>query len=265
MSESTIDPGGARGAPLYSGMTGPEIVRTNDVPRGALPLVTEALTRAVAARGRAFLVLAGGSTPLPLYHHLVGADLPWDRLTFLWGDERFVTPDMPGSNAGAAMRALLDHVPVPEANIHPWPILSTPTASAAAYRGVVEGLLGPEPVFDVTLLGLGADGHTASLFPGTGDALREEMTLATTAPATASVRDRLTFGATALSRSRLVLFLVRGADKLPALTATFGRHAPSVAPGRPLTPAAARELDEHPARAVGALERLLVVTDQEVA
>lgn len=248
--------------PVYSGMTAPEIIRVPDVAAAALPLVADALREAVATRGRASLVLAGGSTPTPLYRDLAGADLPWDRLHFLWGDERFVTYDRPESNAGTAITALLSRVPVPQSNVHPWPILATPAASAAAYRGAVEALLGPAPVFDVTLLGLGPDGHTASLFPGTRDALRPELAFATTAPAGMSVSDRLTFGAAALGRSRLVLFLVAGPDKLPALRATFGAEADPLDLSPPLSAAARHELDRHPGRAVEALERLVVLTDQ---
>lgn len=238
-----------------------EILRVPDVTAGALTAVTASIRTAVALRGRAAFVLAGGSTPLPLYRSLAREDLPWERLHFFWGDERFVPLASHESNAGAAMAALLDLVPVPDGNIHTWPILSTPEASAAAYQGEVERTLGPSPTFDVTLLGLGDDAHTASLFPGTGDALRPEFAFATEAPVTSPVRDRLTLGAAALSRSRLVVFLVSGAAKQAALRATFGHAGPLLAPGAAATPADRHELDKHPARAIGALERLLVVTD----
>lgn len=233
-----------------------------DITQTALEVVTAAVRAAVAQRGRASIVLAGGSTPVPLYRLLAREELPWERIHVLWGDERFVTVDDQASNAGAAMAALLDLVPIPEAHIHLWPILETPEASAAAYQGEIELVLGPSPVFDITLLGLGDDGHTASLFPGTGDALRTEFTLATTAPDGMSVRDRLTLGPTALGRSRIVMFLVSGAAKQPALAAAFGPDTPALELRWPLTDDAARELDAHPARSVTALEQLLVVADQ---
>ncbi len=248
---------------LYSGMAEAEIMRVADVTEAALPVVTHAVREAVALRGRAILVLAGGHTPLPLYRRLATADLPWDRVHVFWGDERFVDLTDPNSNAGAAMSAFLDRVGVPESQIHVWPILHTPEASAAAYHGELEQTLGRHPVFDVTLLGLGDDAHTASLFPETGDVLREGLTFATEAPPAAAVRDRLTLGAPALSCSRLVIFLVTGQDKLPALRATFRPEAPTLAQGRPLPAETARELDAHPARAVTALERLLLITDQD--
>ncbi len=239
-----------------------EIMLVEDVTAAALREVTQGVLEAVAQRGRAAIVLSGGSTPLPLYGRLAGSELPWERVHVFWGDERFVDVSDANSNAGAAMNALLDHVSVPESQIHPWPILQTPEASAAAYQGLLERTLGPEPVFDVTLLGLGDDGHTASLFPGTGDALRTEPAFATSAPVGAAVRDRLTLGAKALSGSRLVIFLVSGADKVPALRASFGPDAPVLPHGAPPSAATARELDAHPARAVTARERLLLITDQ---
>lgn len=242
-------------------MTTPELLTTESVTETALPLVLGALRGAVAQRGRAVLVLAGGSTPLPLYRRLAQADLPWERVHIAWGDERFVPADHPDSNAGAAQAALVDLVPVPESHVHPWPILSTPEASAAAYQGELERALGPDPVLDVTLLGLGADGHTASLFPRTGDALRSGFALATTARAGAPVRERLTLSARTLGRSRLVAFLVSGADKAPALCAAFGPDAPLLRPGAPSAEEAAL-LDAHPSRAITALERLVVIADQ---
>lgn len=242
-------------------MQAAELQCVPDIIQTALDVVTTAVRAAVAQRGRASIALAGGSTPLPLYRLLAREELPWERIHVLWGDERFVAIDDPASNAGAAMTALLDRVPIPESHIHTWPILDTPEASAAAYQGEIELALGASPVLDVTLLGLGDDGHTASLFPGSGAALRTEFTLATKAPDGLSVRDRLTLGPTALGRSRLVMFLVSGAAKRPALTATFGPDAPALELRWPLDAATALELDAHPARSVTALERLLVVAD----
>jgi len=244
-------------------MAAAEIMLVEDITAAALPEVTHGVLEAVAQRGRAVIVLSGGRTPLPLYRRLADTDLPWDRVHVFWGDERFVGVSDANSNAGAAMKALLDLVDVPESQIHPWPILHTPAASATAYLGVLERTLGPDPVFDVTLLGLGDDGHTASLFPGTGDALRTELAFATSAPAGAAVRERLTLGARALSSSHLVIFLVTGEDKVPALRATFGPDVPDLPSGVPLPAETARELDAHPARAVKAQERLLLITDQE--
>lgn len=232
-----------------------EVMVVTDVTAAAYELVVNATNEAAARRGRALLNLSGGSTPLPLYRRLLQAELPWQQLFTTWGDERFVPLESAESNAGVAIRTLLDHVPIPAEQVLTWPILADADASAASYQQLLEGEFGPEPVFDVTLMGLGDDGHTASLFPGSGDVQRSGLTLVTTAPAGVKPSGpRLSMSAAALSRSRIVIFLVSGANKLPALRASFGpaaqaRDAPS--------------LDAHPARAIGALGRLVVVTDVE--
>lgn len=225
-----------------------------DVTAAALPLFERAVTHAVAERGRAVVALCGGSTPLPLFRALAATDLPWDRLWVTFGDERFVALDHPDSNAGAASAAFLDLVPIPEQHILTWPILEQPQASAEAYRGLLENALDGFPTFDINLLGLGSDGHTASLFPGTGDVLLPGPTLALQAPAGVTPGGwRLSLSASALSNSRLVLFLVAGAGKTEALQRTFG-----ASDDEPLSDA---ELDAQPARAITARERLLLVTD----
>lgn len=235
-----------------------EIFTVPDVAMAALPVVTDALLAAVAQRGKATLVLSGGSTPLPLYERLAMEELPWESVHLLWGDERFVPLGSPDSNAGAALAVMERHVRLPQANVHPWPILDSPAEAAVAYASLIEDLLGGEP-FDVTLLGLGADGHTASIFPGTGDVFRTGLTLATEAPPTSPVHDRLTLGTEGLDRSRNVIFLARGADKLPALRGTFGREASGGSDAGERA-----RLDRYPAAAIRPLERLIVFTDQDL-
>ncbi len=234
-------------------MTRAEVMVVPDVTAAAYDLLENATNEAAARRGRAVVNLSGGSTPLPLYRRLVHASLPWAQLFATWGDERFVPLESAESNAGVAIRTLFDHVPVPAEQVLTWPILANPVAAATSYQRILASAFGQDPVFDVTLLGLGGDGHTASLFPGSGDALRTELTLVTTAPAGMEPSGpRLSMSAAALSRSRLVIFLVAGADKVPALRASFG-------PAGQARDAAS--LNAHPARAITALERLVVVTD----
>ncbi len=231
--------------PYTRAMRDPEILHVHDVASAALELFEETLRSAVAARGRFVVALSGGSTPLPMYRALAArSDLPWHAVWVVWGDERYVPQDHPDSNAGAARKAFLDAVPVPEAQVLPWPHLATPEASASAYAATLRTALGDTPTLDLVLLGLGADGHTASLFPGTGAALEPALTLVVRPPD--QVRTRLSLGAAALSRSRVVAFLVRGEEKRAALQATLN---------------GAGELDRFPARAISALERLLVITD----
>lgn len=222
-----------------------EIIRAPDVAAAAAELCRERLAAAIDDRGTATFVLSGGSTPLPLYRLLAESDLAWGNVHVFWGDERFVPHHDAESNYGAARRALLDAIDIPEGNVHPWPILESPEASAEAYSDILQSLLGLEASFDLTLLGLGADGHTASLFPGTGALDAEGLTLASRPAGSTSARLSLT--APVLNRSATVMFLVAGEDKRGALE---GLLAPTEPEGVEL-----------PARAITARRELLVITD----
>ena len=151
-------------------------IRTFDAPdqltTAAADLVLEAARAAVRDRGLFTWCIPGGNTPAMLYRKLASepyaARFPWDRTYVFWGDERWVPPDHPDSNARAARDELLSRVPLPQDHVRP--IATTgiePEASAAAAERAVRTLLGPDLRPDLVLLGLGEDGHTASLFPGT--------------------------------------------------------------------------------------------------
>lgn len=221
-----------------------DVEHVTDVPAAALKLFEEMMIASVAAEGRFLVALAGGSTPLPTYRALAERPgLPWPHTHVFWGDERYVPLDDPDSNAGAAFEAFLSAVPVPEDQLHPWPYLDSPEASTEAYARELEHVLGGDGTFDLTLLGLGSDGHTASLFPGTGASLRREPTLVVRPE---GQRVRLSLGASVLGRSRTVAFLVQGEGKRVALERTLAGEG---------------DLDRYPARAVYARERLVVFTD----
>ena len=171
------------------------------------------------------VALSGGSTPKRLYH-LLAADplrgrMPWDRLHWFWGDERIVPPGDPASNQRMVMEAMLDHVPAAPGSIHPVPVdRSGPAQSAAAYdaelRGF-QGLRGGRPLFDIVLLGIGPDGHTASLFPHS-PALQEGSRLAVeTEAGMEPFVPRVTLTFPAIASSAAVAFLVSGADKRETL------------------------------------------------
>src|SRR5579864_844862 len=160
---------------------------------------------AAASAGRFAVCLSGGSTPKQLYQHFaippLAARFPWSRIHWFWGDERFVPHDHPDSNYGMAFEAFLSRAPVPPENIHAIPTEGmTPEQSAAAYEATLRrfygsGTLTPErTLFDVTLLGIGDDGHTASLFPGQ-PALQETRKWAVAAGADAAPRVTLTYPA----------------------------------------------------------------------
>jgi 6-phosphogluconolactonase len=132
---------------------------------------------AAASRGRFAIGLSGGSTPRRLYEILAEdpyrRTLPWDRIHWFWGDERFVPWDDPASNYGMTYAALLGRAPIPPENIHGIAMNGTPAEAAAAYEQVLKSYYGSaeldpaRPLFDIQILGLGPDGHTASLIPGT--------------------------------------------------------------------------------------------------
>lgn len=192
------------------------------------------LSHAVHARGRAVLCLAGGSTPVPVYRRLAERrDLPWQRIWVAWGDERNVAPDHDDRNEHHARLSLLDRVAVPEDQVLAWPWVedADPSEVAEAYALRLRRVLG-DPAshvwFDVTLLGLGADAHTASLFPGSGAV--HAPGLATTVQRDADGYARLTLTPRALSSSRHVWFLVSGEDKRSALEKTLGGGSADVLP-----------------------------------
>ncbi|WP_008314488.1 6-phosphogluconolactonase [Leptolyngbya sp. PCC 6406] len=197
-------------------------------------LVVARIETAIAERGRCTLALAGGSTPKPLYLALAQTDLPWDKLHIFWGDERYVAPDHPDSNAGMAKAAWLDQVAIPPSQIHLVPTHLSPPAAAAAYNHTLQGVLGIETRPDIILLGMGDDGHTASLFPHTA-ALTVDDHLVTLGDKDGT--PRITLTAAAINRSRCVLFLVTGTNKQPALTQVFAEDGDDQAyPSRLIRP-----------------------------
>lgn len=177
--------------------------------------------RARASAGRFGLCLSGGSTPKLLYQLLAQAPLrdlmPWERVHLFFGDERFVPRDHPDSNYRMTDLAMIAHVPIPPENVHGMPVDGTPEEAAHRYEHVLQACYGADefdpdrPLFDVTLLGLGEDGHTASLFPGT--AALQETQAWVSAVIGAKPEPRLTLTYPALASSRAVAFLIAGEAK----------------------------------------------------
>jgi 6-phosphogluconolactonase len=188
--------------------------------------VRDAAAEAIAARGRFRIALAGGSTPRALYPRLVQG-IDWARTQVFFGDERAVPPGDPQSNYRMARETLLDPARVPPANVVRWrgedPDLD---AAARDYQAALTGGA-PAPWLDLALLGLGPDGHTASLFPGTS-ALAEEDRLAVALDVAEMGTRRLTLTYPALCGARDVCFLVTGPDKAPALASVVeAGHLPA--------------------------------------
>jgi 6-phosphogluconolactonase len=176
--------------------------------------VAEEIAAASAAAGERFAIaLAGGSTPQAAYALLaqgpLGERIDWRRWHVFFGDERQVPLDDPRSNYRNAREALLDRVPIPSGQIHPF-------TSADTYEGLLRAFFGERPDFDLLLLGMGDDGHTASLFPGS-IALLEEERWAIEPPDVVGGMARLTLTLPALNAARRRLFLVSGAAKADAL------------------------------------------------
>lgn len=167
------------------------------------------------------IALSGGSTPKRLYQ-IFAADyatrIPWSRVHLFFGDERFVPPDHKDSNFRMVREALLDHIEIPAANIHAMPTEGAPEDAAAAYASELQryyrsdALDAARPLFDVVLLGLGENGHTASLFPGT-PALDDTLHWVVPCVPHDAPNTRLTLTYQAIASSREVAFLVAGAGK----------------------------------------------------
>jgi 6-phosphogluconolactonase len=186
----------------------------DDTATAALAVLRATLDAAEPGR-RVAVALSGGSTPHALFRLLAsesGADVDGERLEVFWGDERVVPPDHPDSNYGAAYRLWLRHGPVPPDQVHPWPTHLPPAEAAADYAQVLaDHLPGPPPVFDLVFLGVGPEGHTASLFPGSPALRAETWTAAPFVPEKGAYR--LTLTPRVLCRARQVVFLVAGAAK----------------------------------------------------
>ncbi len=184
--------------------------------RRAAETIASHLDLALAQRDRAQIALAGGTTPAAAYEQLGAQHLPWERVDVLLGDERWVPADDASSNALLLRRSLLARSPGSHACFHPVPTqLASPAAGAAAYAALIEQLCpGETPIFDLILLGLGEDGHTASLFPGTA---ATGVTDRSVTVSEGKGLPRVTLTAPVLSAARQVVFLVSGEGKREAL------------------------------------------------
>lgn len=212
-------------------MCGPEIIVAGDPDAAAGAAAMEVLRvvhAAVEVRGRATVALAGGTTPALLYGHLAATGregAPWDRVQFFFGDERCVAPTSPRSNYALARRELFNPLAIAPEAVHRMEGERRPAAMAAeAYERLLRvHFPAPAPAFDLALLGIGADGHTASLFPGSS-ALGEtrRWVVPVRAPAEYAPPERITLTVPMLNRARAVFFLATGESKRPAIATVLG-------------------------------------------
>ncbi len=202
----------------------------SELSRAAADLVKKVADESVARHGRFHLVLSGGSTPRPLFK-LLARDyrhaIPWRTTHVFWSDERYVPPDHHDSNFATAESDLIQHVPIPAMQVHRIPTDFRSSESAAIEYDVTLNSLFPNaevPQFDLALLGLGADGHTASLFPGASyDGNR--WVAAVVGPSYRPPRERITLTPRALNGSRIAAFLVCGPEKHRAVQSLLGSTA----------------------------------------
>jgi 6-phosphogluconolactonase len=195
--------------------------------------IVRAANQAVSERGKFSIALSGGSTPKSLYTLLATnarTTLPWDRMFFFLSDERHVPPTDPDSNYRMAYEAMLSKVPVPPGNMFRIPAENPDAASAAkeyesTLRTFFKTAPGQFPNFDVILLGMGPDGHTASLFPGTAG-VQEKSRLVIANWVEKLKTHRLTFTLPVLNAARCVAFLVSGTDKAAVLRSVLEEKAP---------------------------------------
>ena len=197
----------------------------------------------VAQAGFFTVSLSGGSTPKSLYALLAepGAPIPWDRVHLFWGDERDVPPDHADSNFAMVESTLLSKVNVPADHVHRIrPELAGAERAASVYEEELRRFFGLAPGqwprFDLVLLGMGPDGHTASLFPGS-PALEERDRLVVASWVEKLQTHRITLTLPILNGAACVLFLVHGADKAPALKAALQADGPDVPPAGRVRPA----------------------------
>jgi len=182
----------------------------------AAEFIAQVAREAVAERGRCSLAFSGGATPWQTFRALAGKDVPWDRVHLLQVDERvtvFVDPDR---NYLHLRETLIDRIVIPSANVHPMPVEEEDLDEGArGYEAILHRIAGAPPVFDLVQLGLGEDGHTASLFPGDAALQVIDADVAVTGLYKGWKRMTLTFPA--IDRARCLLWLVTGSGKTDAL------------------------------------------------
>ena len=216
--------------------------------------ITRVLEVAVSAKGTACAALSGGRTPVAVYQRLAQTPwrerMPWDRTHWFWVDERWVPPDHPDSNYGVAHQVLFSKVPVNPAQVHGIPTAGLkPDEAAAAYEAQLREILPQGAALDLAVLGMGSDGHTASLFPGISElAETTRWVAATLSPA--GVRQRISMTFPLLNATDTVLFLVTGADKRHLIEAVLGSE---------------RKATDYPAGKIKAAWQTIWLLDQEAA
>jgi len=178
--------------------------------------IAQVAREAVAERGRCALAISGGTTPWRAVRALAGEDVPWDRVHLFQVDERVALSGDPERNYSHLKEALIVRIAIPPANVHPMPVEEEDLdAGASRYEAILREIAGTTPVLDLVQLGLGEDGHTASLFPG--DAALEVIDRDVAVTGLRKGHRRMTLTFPAIDRARCILWLVTGSGKSEAL------------------------------------------------
>lgn len=223
------------------------IIRTVSSPqelaRSAALHIMGLATEAVDANGQCSIALSGGSTPIPTYHMLTESPfrdrIPWDKVHIFWSDERTVPPDDEDSNFHAAYQSFIEPLSLPESNIHRIKGEIDPPQAAEEYEREIRQVLGGNPPrFDLILLGMGADGHTASLFPKSQAVLTPKDTQLVAANYVEKLKSwRITFTPRLINAASQVTFLISGKGKSQRVYQVLaGRHQPEKLPAQLIKP-----------------------------
>ncbi len=200
-----------------------------ELTRAAAALIIDTAKAAVTSKGRFSISLSGGHTPEQLYALLANQpyknEIPWDKTYIFWGDERCVALDDKDNNAHMAKVQLLDYIDIPATNIFPMPVNLPPIQAAMEYERSIRNFFKDQPAaFDLILLGLGENGHTASLFPGT-DVLSERSRLVKEVYVDEVGMFRITMTAPLINQARNIVFLVAGEGKAEILNTVLNSTA----------------------------------------
>lgn len=204
---------------------------THELKQAAYNAILASANAAITDHGRFIIVLAGGSTPHGIYQMLRDATTDWSKWHVYFGDERCLPPDHADRNSLMAEGSLLSHVPIPRTQIYPMPAELGPDQSAEAYCKTLEGV----GEFDLVLLGMGEDAHTASLFPGEAWDSPDFSAAIPVRGAPKPPSDRVSLSASRLSNARQVIFFVTGAGKREAVTLWRSGADMPVAAIKPMT------------------------------
>lgn len=207
-----------------------------ELAESATNTIAAIANHAITKRGRFSVALSGGNTTPPVYQQLAHKDIAWQQVYTFWADERCVPPDHPDSNYGAVHQALLSQVPIPQENIYRMHGDIDPAQAAAEYEHQLRMFFGDVPRFDLIILGMGGDGHTASLFPGTA-AIHETTRWVIGHYIEKLDAWRMTLTPMVINQAAQVMFLVAGDGKAPALKQVLeGAYQPDLLPSQIVQP-----------------------------